>query len=297
MKYVIMCAGNGKRWGNYLGIPKHFVKIKGETLIGRTARLLKENGINDYIITTSDERYKKYGEIRSQSHNDCEVDRFEEIEADEICYLYGDVYYTENTLKTIIETDTDDILFFGSEMEIFGVKVKNKKLFMKHKNKVKKLYLANKIDRCIGWEVYKSINNLPLNDYAITDNFYLIKDETDDIDCPKHYLDFVKRLEGGDIMVKCEVINRDFTLEKFNELKNIQRKARDEKGKLFIGDVFECDENLAEYLLGNNDKGKTVIKVIEVIPEEVKEDVATEQVSEQIKEKPKSKKTRKTSKK
>lgn len=196
MKYILMCAGDGKRWGNFLGIPKHFVEINGETLIGRTTRLLKENGIEDYIITTSDERYKQYGKIKAQSNNDCEVDRFEEVEDNEICYLYGDVYYTEDCIKKIINTPTDDVLFFGSEMEIFGVKVKNKKLFIENKNKVKQLYLENKIDRCIGWEVYKSINNLPLNEYAITNRFYLINDETDDIDFPKDYLEFKKKYKG-----------------------------------------------------------------------------------------------------
>lgn len=267
MKYVIMCAGNGKRWGNFLGIPKHLVKIKGETLLGRTARLLKENGINDYIITSSDERYKQYGKTISQSYNDCEVDRFEPVEDKEICYLYGDVYYTEEALKTIIKTPTDEILFFGSEMEIFAVKIVNKQLFMEHKNKVKQLYLDGKIQRCIGWEVYKSLNNIPLDGYAITERFYLINDSTDDIDCPKNYLDFVEKLEGGIKVVKVEVI-KQFTLERFNEIKNIQRKLVAKYGMLFVGDTFECSKEMTEYLTGKNDKGNVVVKIIEIIPEE-----------------------------
>ena len=28
MKYVIMAAGNGTRWNNYLGVPKHLIEIK-----------------------------------------------------------------------------------------------------------------------------------------------------------------------------------------------------------------------------------------------------------------------------
>ena len=293
MKYIIMCAGNGKRWGNYLGIPKHFVKINGETLIGRTTRLLKEYGVNDYIITTSDERYKEYGEIRPQTHNDCEVDRFEDVDEKEICYLYGDVYYTENALKTIINTPTDEILFFGSDMEIFGVKIVNKDLFMKHKNKVKELFLNGKIDRCLGWEVYKSINGLPLNEYAITDRFYLINDGTDDIDCPKNYWDFVYKLEGGIHMVKCEVIE-NFTLAKFDELKNIERLGGGKGNFLKVHDRFECTDEMAKYLTGDNDLKKVVVKVLEVIPnEEVKEELpTTEEIDKAYEEinKPKSKK-------
>ncbi len=67
-------------------------------------------------------------------------------------------------------------------------------------------------------------------------------------------------------MVKVEVTEK-FTLEKFDELKNIVRKNEDEKGTLFIGDIFECEESMAKYLTGDNDQNKVVVKVIEVIPE------------------------------
>ncbi len=67
-------------------------------------------------------------------------------------------------------------------------------------------------------------------------------------------------------MIKCEVI-KDFTLKRFNELKNIKRKSFDTKGKLYIGDTFECDEDMVKYLTGNNDEGEVVVKVIEVEPE------------------------------
>ena len=70
-------------------------------------------------------------------------------------------------------------------------------------------------------------------------------------------------------MIKVEV-KEEFTLKKFNELKNIVRKSKEEKGRLFVGDIFECDKDMAEYLTGNNPLNKTVVKVIEVIPEEAK---------------------------
>lgn len=188
-----MCAGEGKRWGNYKGVPKHLIEINGETLIGRTTRLLKQNGIEDYIITSSDERYKQYGNIMPQSHNDCEIDRFEEIDEDEICYLYGDVYYTEDAINTIIKTPTDDILFFGSPYEIFAVKVVNKELFLFHKNRVKELYLNGEISRSIGWEIYRSLYHIPFNKHKVYTNYYLVLDETDDIDYPEDYENFVNK--------------------------------------------------------------------------------------------------------
>lgn len=67
-------------------------------------------------------------------------------------------------------------------------------------------------------------------------------------------------------MIKVEVI-QDFTLQEFDKLKNIIRKEKEQEGKLFIGDIFECDEKMADYLTGNNSINKAVVKVIEVIPE------------------------------
>lgn len=266
MKYIIMCAGDGKRWNNYMGIPKHLVEINGETLLGRTTRMLKERNITDYIITGSDERYRQYGTLIPQTDNDCEVDRFQEIDDEEICYLYGDVYYTEDAIDKIINIDTDEILFFGSDMELFAIKIKNKELFFKHKNIIKEKFLKGEIWRCIGWEVYRSINGTPLEEHIFEKRFYQIYDETDDIDCPKNYENFVKKYKGGVEMIKCEA-TRDFTLEEFDKLKNIQRKGMDTKGKLYNGDTFECDKDMADYLTGGNDKKLVVAKVFEIIPE------------------------------
>lgn len=106
-------------------------------------------------------------------------------------------------------------------------------------------------------------------------------------------------------MIKVEVINEDFTLERFGELKNIVRKNKEEKGKLFKGDVFECSEELCDYLSGNNPLKKAVVKIIEIKPKkENKEEEAIVEVSfdeekgtRKIEEKKENKTTKKTTKK
>lgn len=67
-------------------------------------------------------------------------------------------------------------------------------------------------------------------------------------------------------MIRCECIIEKFYLQAFDELKNIKRVRKDEKGVLFYGDTFECTEKMARYLTGENEKGKVVAKVIEVKP-------------------------------
>lgn len=68
-------------------------------------------------------------------------------------------------------------------------------------------------------------------------------------------------------MIKVEVLE-DFNLKDFGELKNLERKTgKDQEGRLFKGDTFECDEKMCEYLCGKNPLNKAVVQVVEVIPE------------------------------
>ena len=67
-------------------------------------------------------------------------------------------------------------------------------------------------------------------------------------------------------MFKCQVIS-DFSLARYDELIDIERKSINEYGKLFVGDRFKCKKEMGEYLLGKNDKGAIVVKIIEIIPE------------------------------
>ena len=91
-------------------------------------------------------------------------------------------------------------------------------------------------------------------------------------------------------MIKLEVIE-GFTLGRFNELKNVQRKGADTKDLLNPGDTFECEKELADYLLGNNRYQKPYVKIIEVIPiEEEDVKVIAEQVNKAVKKSKKGKK-------
>jgi len=71
-------------------------------------------------------------------------------------------------------------------------------------------------------------------------------------------------------MIKVEVIKK-FHYEKYEDIKDtIKRKSIDTYGELYEGDTFECSEDVADYLTGNNDKNVIVVKVIEIIPERKK---------------------------
>lgn len=188
MKYIIMADGQGKRWNNYMGVPKHLIELNGERLIDRTVRLLKENDIQNIIVMASDERYKIEGtKLIPQSIREYEIDRFDlQFLNGEVCYLYGDVYYTEEAIQKIVETPTDDILVFGrnkpSEInkkeygELFAFKVKNVDKFKQCVSYIRNEVIAGR-NRDLGWELYSHIG-CP---------FILIDDRSEDFDYPKDF--------------------------------------------------------------------------------------------------------------
>lgn len=94
-------------------------------------------------------------------------------------------------------------------------------------------------------------------------------------------------------MFRVEVLE-NFTLARFDELKNIQRKSKEEKGRLFAGDTFECNQELTDYLLGDNKINRAVVRVIEIIPEKKIQKAINEAVNKEVKETKKPKTTKKT---
>ena len=68
-------------------------------------------------------------------------------------------------------------------------------------------------------------------------------------------------------MVKVKVI-KDFEYKDFGLIKDLKRNSfNNEYGKLYKEDIFECTKEIAEYLMGKNEQGVKVVRVIEVIPD------------------------------
>ena len=190
MKYIIMADGNGTRWNNYKGIPKHLIRINGETLLERlVGQLKKYDKESEVVITSHDKRYEVDGATRYEPlNNHLEIDRFTyELIDDGVCFLYGDTYYSSKAIKTIINTSTDKVLFFGTKESIIAIKVEQKDVFKKHIDRVKKLFLEGKIKDCKGWHVYQSYENLDFDVKKIAGNYILISDNSRDYNTPADY--------------------------------------------------------------------------------------------------------------
>lgn len=198
MKYIIMADGKGDRWHNYNNIPKHLVEIHGETLLSRTVRLLKlYDSESQIIITSHDERYEVPGAMRYEPKNNIlELDRFtRELIENDICFLYGDTYYSKEAINKIVNTETDEVMFFSDNRSILAVKVKCAEVFIQHLNNVRILYEAGKIKNCKGWQVYQSYAGLPFDVKQIGEKCIYIHDETYDVNSLEDYEKVLKEEE------------------------------------------------------------------------------------------------------
>lgn len=286
MKYIIMCGGNYGAWET----PRHLSVIGGEELVARTIRLLKQNGIKDIAISSNNPVFKKFGVPVLEHDNLYNANGFGNVQGDwfnafypmeePACYLFGDVYFSDEAIKTIVTTETDDIELFGSQPpfskdyiktheEPFALKVANQKHLREAIEKTRELDKEHKFWRKpIVWELFTIIKNAPLQvrkDEYTTD-YVVINDYTCDVDFKEDILKLELNTGGDRKMIKVEALI-NFTLSKFNEIKNLVRanKEMDEPGRILKGDTFECDTNLCKYLTGENPKNVVAVRILEVI--------------------------------
>ena len=120
MRYIIMCGGQYAKWDK----PRQFTIIDGEALVERTIRLLRENGAEDIAISSNSHLFDVFGvpvldhynSYVARGYNDCDgywVDAFYPTD-EPTCYIFGDVFFSPEAIRTIVETDTTDIDFFAS---------------------------------------------------------------------------------------------------------------------------------------------------------------------------------------
>lgn len=301
MKYVILSDSDNIE---PFTKPRQLTIINGEALVKRTIRLLKENGIKDIYITSHSKKFDNLGAIRYKpKYNDYKSKEGKgywlsafpiELLNEPVTFLLGDVYYSENAIKTIINSETNSVLYFCSYKnkdiryikhhdEPFGFKVIDYIMFKKHIERVKSLKDKGLCSRePIAWELYRSINGLNINIHKMTNNYIAINDESCDIDTQEDVI-LLKQRIGGDYMIKAKVI-KPFTLNDYKKLKNVEKKIARKENELGVNDTFICDKEMAQYLLGENKLKESFIEIIEVIPDEKKELKEEQPKEKQIKE-------------
>lgn len=199
MKYIIMAGGYYPKWET----PRQLLEVNGEPIIARTIRLLKENRIKDIAISTNNDVFNRFGLPILKHENDYTAiaynngsgywcNGFYEMKKP-ACYIFGDVFFSPEAIRTIVEYETDDIMLFGSAPpfiqpypkpyeEPFAFKVTNQKHLREAIAEVKRIDSIGGFNRKpIAWELWNVISGGDPN--VIDYNSYVrINDYTCDID-------------------------------------------------------------------------------------------------------------------
>ena len=231
MKYVIMCGGTY----NKFKIPKQLLKVNGEVIVERTIRLLKENGITDIAISTNNPAFNyldveiindKCNQYVYQGENENIDSSKSWLQAycllnEPVCYIHGDVYFSPDAIKKIVNKSVDKTMFFcvGDKYDVLNrdkrnihgrepiaYKVENYKLFNFAIASLLKMiddgYFKDAKIKPIAWTVYRYLNGMDLgfkaysygdlnNIFKSNGDYVVINDYTTDID----KIEDVERLE------------------------------------------------------------------------------------------------------
>ena len=204
MRYVIMANGRGSRWGNYGGVPKHLVEVAGETLLQRLVRQLSEiDPSGDIVISSSNPAYETPGARRHEPlENSIELDRFvPELLVNQTWFLYGDTYYSDEALRSILSSSVEDIGFFGDERAIVAVGVTDVELMLQHLRRVRSLFLSGEISSCVGWQLYQSYAGLPFGKGSPGDDFHWVSELTAGFNTPEQFEVFRNHFPQNDHFV------------------------------------------------------------------------------------------------
>ena len=200
---IILNAGLGTKWGNYMNVPKQLINIGGETILGRTVRMVRQMGINDISSVTHNERLVVRGcrfyKPKSYKWAVETLLSSSELWTEWTLVLLGDVFFTPTAIQAICMSKKD-IQFLGRCSgnkynarkfgEIFALKfhISKKKLIQEAAMKV--IEQCDKIALGNMWDLYHTIAGLPIRTFEnVEDRLFLeIHDLTDDFDRPEDYL-------------------------------------------------------------------------------------------------------------
>ena len=204
-KIVILAGGESERFGG----PKHLTEILGEPIIKRTLRLLLELCSHEIIVITPPNLSTSYSVIESKQIKYLErsgpcLQKLVQIEpllvgADHYIVLLGDVFFTRQALKSIVDNEASEVVFYcryGPSLisnrnwgEIFGLSFSHslRDELIETAKMVYSFFRQGLIPRDAVWEVAKLHGGVPINllrTHPRLDSYFEINDHTDDVDYP-----------------------------------------------------------------------------------------------------------------
>jgi len=216
-KIIVLCGGISSRWNNYLGVEKHFAQFNNCSIIENTLNILSTYNVSISILVREDNLhlYTFLNQDLFTISRENAILEFYKIKATynlwsnsgKTIILMGDVWFTANALKRIINSRSTKLLFWGRQKKNYHTNCKHGELFAlsfypsSHNllksatSTLENLILNEGVEIAGGWGIYNIISGLShlmskeriVKGKALFSNFNNILDITDDIDTPKDY--------------------------------------------------------------------------------------------------------------
>lgn len=224
-RVLVLAAGDGRRWNNHEGSPKHLVNIEGERLLDRTIRQFKKY-TNNIIVVGVDERYKVDGlelfvpkpparfvypkklKVRGWKEMDKFASSMHLWSEGRTTLVLGDVYFTDEAVETIMNCDKTWTTFCrtgGSQItgkdykEIFAFSL-DKQHHEEFINAIEKLIDVVKTSG--GWSLYRLLTRgiheaVDHNLLFDNDRYVEIDDWTEDFDCARDLINWKAKRQAS----------------------------------------------------------------------------------------------------
>jgi hypothetical protein len=209
---IIVSAGEGKRWGNYLDVEKSHVTIENrEPIIKRTMRQVKFHKSTLHVVSNLP---TVMGVTTKKPHNNPNWSEANKMfssmpywsQHSRTTILFGDTYFTDEAMAKIMKHDKSGFYVFGrpfgsnitgkSYGEIYAISFssEDKEQLLFALQRVSKLEERGVIEKANVWAVYRAMLKLPddlMNEHIVGSRFVNIDDWTEDFDYPHDYDNFM----------------------------------------------------------------------------------------------------------
>jgi len=207
---IIMAAGCGARWGNYLGITKHLLKVGIEPILHRTIRLLSGHIGEVWIAAPDDIRYQHVdAQTLVVDPLPYDADKFyssrELFPGPHILQVYGDCYFTEQAIETMCQPVDSWSLYcrrgasqltgcWYGECWGYSVPLADQDWYLKCIRAVIDKQKHGELTRSGGWELRDELQHAR---HDPDDHIVEIDDWSEDFDYPQDWERWVERFAAN----------------------------------------------------------------------------------------------------
>lgn len=207
MRCIIAAAGNGDRWGDYLGLRKHQVPINGVPIIKRTIDQFQSAGITPLVLCHPDHVYEYAGARYTTvvPDPDSSIHKVASSSSlwsstDRTLLVFGDVYFSNRAFRRLLKDDGHWTVYgrigkakYGKKLHsLFAISVHpaDHDFLVQSFQEFRAIDVSGRVPsggRLLYWYQHVTGQRFHPTDLVDKGHFIRINDVTDDVDKPSHY--------------------------------------------------------------------------------------------------------------